>query len=174
VVPIRKALGIRTFFNMLGPLVNPCRPKRQLVGVFNLHLARLYGYLLQRKEIQFRVVHSLDGYDEVSLTGPFKQLTPQGERIHTPKDLGFEQHPAQALFGGERVEDAARIFTQILDGEGTHAQEQVVLANATLALQTAAPQESLETSREKAKESLQHGHAKRALQTLIACTQTHT
>lgn len=110
VAPVRKALGVRTFFNMLGPLVNPVMPKRQLLGVYNLKLARLYYYLYQQTDAEFAVVHSLDGYDEISLTGEFKVITRNGENLYTPEELGFERCTEAQLDGGDTVEAAARIL----------------------------------------------------------------
>ena len=134
VAPVRRELGMKTFFNMLGPMVNPSFPKKQLVGVFSLELARLYAYLYQQTDTQFVIVHSLDGYDEISLTGPFKMITPRGEQILRPEDLGLSTHAPEALSGGGSVEDAARIFLTILSGQGTPAQHEAAVANAGLAL----------------------------------------
>ena len=134
VAPVRRELGMKTFFNMLGPMVNPSFPKKQLVGVFSLELARLYAYLYQQTDTQFVIVHSLDGYDEISLTGPFKMITPQGEQLLRPEDLGLSIHAPKALSGGNSVEDAARIFLDVLSGRGTPAQHEAAVANAGVAL----------------------------------------
>src|SRR6201995_986244 len=120
--PIRKNLGIRTFFNMLGPMVNPACPKFQLVGVYNLEMARVYNYLLQQAEGRFTIIHSLDGYDEISLTGDTKVITNGGERIYAPEELGKRMVNATDIYGGNTVEEAAKIFTRILKVEGTWAQ----------------------------------------------------
>ncbi len=135
VAPIRRDLGVKTFFNMLGPMVNPSFPKKQLVGVFSLELARLYGYLYQKTDKHFVILHALDGYDEVSLTGGFKKITNLKEEIVTPEELGMKTIRQEQIFGGETVADSARIFEQILKGEGTEAQSNVVIANAAMALQ---------------------------------------
>src|SRR5438552_1300583 len=132
--PIRKNLGMRTFFNMLGPMVNPAAPKFQLVGVYSLEMARIYNYLLQQTDRAFTIIHGLDGYDEISLTNDTKVITNSGEKIMTPEQLGKRMVSAQDINGGNSVEEAAKIFTTILKGEGTWAQNAVVLANAAMAL----------------------------------------
>ena len=167
VAPIRGELGVKTFFNMLGPLVNPCQPKKQLVGVFSLELARLYSYLMQNNSTAFAIVHSLDGYDEVSLTGRFKAITSSGELLLTPEDLGISCIAEDDIYGGETIEEARKIFLSILNGTGTPAQKNVVLANAGLALSTA-KNLSIEDSFAMAKESLESGKALQALEKLIA------
>lgn len=137
VAPIRRALQLKTFFNMLGPLVNPCMPKRQIVGVFNLALLRMYGYLFQNSDKQFCVLHALDGYDEISLTGATKAITKHGEHLIRPADFGLKPLTAKAIGGGNSIEDAAAIFTAVLNDEATTAQKQVVCANAGTAIATA-------------------------------------
>lgn len=134
VAPIRKELGVKTFFNMLGPMVNPAFPPKQLVGVFSLELARQYGYLYQRTDKDFIVLHDLQGYDEISLTGPFKFFSNDGEYQFEPEDLGLPVVAADEIGGGETVEEAANIFMKILSGSGTAAQNNVVIANAGMAL----------------------------------------
>ncbi|MBX2944990.1 MAG: anthranilate phosphoribosyltransferase [Cyclobacteriaceae bacterium] len=134
VAPIRKELGVKTFFNMLGPMVNPAFPKRQLVGVFSLELARQYGYLYQGSDKDFIILHALDGYDEVSLTGPFKFFSNAGERVASPDDLGLPQLSYADIRGGETVEESASIFLKILEGNGTEQQNAAVIANAAMAL----------------------------------------
>src|SRR4029077_1413721 len=119
---IRKNLGIRTFFNMLGPLVNPASPKFQLIGVYNLEMARVYSYLLQKSGSSFAIIHSLDGYDELSLTGDARVITNDGDRMMTPEILGKLMVSPSDIYGGNSVEEAARIFQQILKGKGTWAQ----------------------------------------------------
>ncbi|MFK8104619.1 MAG: anthranilate phosphoribosyltransferase [Saprospiraceae bacterium] len=163
VAPIRRQLGIKTFFNMLGPLVNPGKPKNQLVGVFNLELARLYHYLFQQTEKKFTIIHALDGYDEISLTGPFKVKTKETERLLLPKDIGRQQLTPESLFGGDTVASAADIFMKILNAEGTMSQNEVVLANSGMAIQCMRPDLSLADCMEEAKESLL---GKKALQQL--------
>ncbi|MGB3779952.1 MAG: anthranilate phosphoribosyltransferase [Tunicatimonas sp.] len=134
VAPVRRELGMKTFFNMLGPMVNPSFPKKQLVGVFSLELARLYAYLYQQTNTRFVIVHALDGYDEISLTGPFKMITPRGEQLLRSDDLGLSTHAPEDLFGGSSVEDAARIFLDVLSNRGTLAQHEAAVANAGVAL----------------------------------------
>ena len=137
VAPIRKELGVKTFFNMLGPMVNPSFPKKQLVGVFSLELARLYGYLYQETEGKFSILHALDGYDEISLTGPFKMISNSGEKLYNPENIGLSKLAAESIKGGDTVEESAKIFENVLRGKGEKAQNQVVIANAAAALVTA-------------------------------------
>ena len=134
VARIRKELGFRTFFNMLGPMVNPARPAYQLVGVYNLEMARIYNYLLQQTGKPFTIIHGLDGYDEISLTNDSKVITQNGEKIMTPEQLGKRTVAASDIQGGLSVEESANMFLKILKGEGTWAQHAVVLANAAMAL----------------------------------------
>jgi len=140
VAPIRRALGVKTFFNMLGPLTNPANPKFQAVGVFSLELARLYGYLYQNSGKRYNILHSLDGYDEISLTGDFKAIANDGEHYFAVEDLGFEKLSAEDLHGGETVDEAAAIFKKIIQGDGTAAQNRVVLANAAFGIKTLRPE----------------------------------
>jgi len=166
--PIRKNLGVRTFFNMLGPMVNPAFPKFQLVGVYNLEMARIYNYLLQQTEGTFTIIHSLDGYDEISLTNDTKVITNEGEKIMTPEQLGKRMVEATDISGGATVEEAAKIFLQILHGEGTWAQNAVVLANAAMALHCTGNYQTYDDAYHAAVESLESGKAKRVLQKLVA------
>lgn len=166
--PIRKALGIRTFFNMLGPMVNPAFPTTQLVGVYNLEMARIYNYLLQQTGGRFTIIHSLDGYDEISLTGDTKVITNGGERIATPEELGKRMVNATDIYGGNTVEEAARLFTRILKGEGSWAQSAVVLANAAMALYSAGGFAAYDSAYATAVESLESGKAYGALEKLIS------
>lgn len=165
--PIRKELGVKTFFNLLGPMVNPAQPKTQLVGVFSLELARLYAYLYQRTDKQFMVLHSLDGYDEISLTGSFKAISNKTETLMTPADLGFDTVTPAALSGGETADDAARIFLNVLTNEGTSAQTHAVLANAAMALLTAEKVTTPADAVAMARESLESGRAKEAFEKLM-------
>ena len=167
VAPIRRELGVKTFFNMLGPLVNPCQPKKQLVGVFSLELARLYSYLMQNSRASFAIVHSLDGYDEISLTGRFKAITSQGEYLLTPEEMNLNTVTETDIYGGETIEEARTIFLNILNNKGTEAQQQVVLANASMAL-SVAKNLSVDEGYAMAKESLESGSARQALEKLIA------
>jgi anthranilate phosphoribosyltransferase len=136
VAPIRKELGVKTFFNMLGPMVNPAQPKNQIVGVFSLELARLYAYLYQQTDKNYTIIHAVDGFDEVSLTCDFKTFSKKGETLNKIAELGFEEISENEIQGGDTVESSAHIFTNILNGEGTTAQMNVVLCNAALAIQT--------------------------------------
>ncbi len=165
--PVRKELGMKTFFNMLGPMVNPAFPKNQLVGVFNLELARLYGYLYQNTDKNFVILHSLDGYDEVSLTGNFKMITNGREEVLRPEDLGLSQVTEAQLHGGESVADAAEIFQSILNNKGTQAQNHAVLANAGLAIATG-KQIGIAEGVAQAKESLESGKALASFKKFIA------
>lgn len=159
VAPVRKALGVRTFFNMLGPLVNPVIPKYQLLGVYNLPLLRLYSYTFQENRTGFAVVHSLDGYDEISLTSDFKVVTSNNEKIYTPESLGFSRCKERDLDGGNTPEEAAKIFDQVLTGNATEAQTACVIANAGFAIQVMEPQKTLEECIALARESLQSKQA---------------
>lgn len=159
VAPIRKELGVKTFFNMLGPMANPAFPKYQLVGVFSLELARKYAYLYQKSDKQFVILHSLDGYDEISLTGVFKYFYNEGEQLAEPEDLGLSALTYAEIAGGNTVEDSARIFLNILEGRGTTAQNSAVVANAGMALYCADQKSGLINAIAKAKETLESGKA---------------
>lgn len=167
VAPIRKELGVKTFFNMLGPMVNPAFPKRQLVGVFNLELARQYGYLYQETDKQFVVLHALDGYDEISLTGPFKYFFNKGERVAGPDDLGLPQLSYSDIAGGTTVEESASIFMKVLEGKGTPGQNAAVIANAAMALFCADQHSGISSAVAKATESLMSGKAHLAFKRLL-------
>lgn len=164
--PIRKHLGVRTFFNMLGPMVNPALPKYQLVGVYNLEMARIYNYLLQQGSSAFTIIHSLDGYDEISLTGDIKVITNAGEKIYSAEDLGKRTVHPMDIHGGNSVEEAAKIFLAILKGNGSWAQNAVVLANAAMALQCTGKYTSYDECYQVAVESLESGRAYQSLQKL--------
>lgn len=167
VAPVRKSLAVRTFFNILGPLVNPVMPKYQLLGVYNLPLLRLYCYTFQANNTQFAVVHSLDGYDEVSLTGEFKVATNGNEKIYTPESIGLARCSEASLYGGETPEEAARIFDQVMRNTATEAQINAVVANAAFAIQVIEPQKSIEECIAIARESLASGKALNALKTFV-------
>ncbi len=167
VAPVRKALAVKTFFNMLGPLVNPCLPHLQLAGVYSLELARQYAYLYQQTGQRFMVIHSLDGYDEVSLTGAFKCFDNRGENIYHPEDLGLLTVSPTELSGGSSVEAAARIFLDILRGHGSPAQKAVVTANAGMALYALAPEKGITAAIEQAREALESGKAFKTFQKLL-------
>ena len=136
VAPIRRELGVKTFFNMLGPMVNPSFPQNQMVGVFSLELARLYGYLYQNTDKNYAILHDIAGYDEISLTGKAKVITNKEDKIFTPSDLQIKTISQEDIKGGLTVKDSAKIFMDILSGKGTEAQNNVVCANAGLAIAT--------------------------------------
>jgi anthranilate phosphoribosyltransferase len=166
--PIRRNLGMRTFFNMLGPLVNPARPGVQLIGVYNLEMARIYNYILQQSTLKYTIVHSLDGYDEISLTNDTKVITHAGEQMLSPIDLGKRLVSQEDIYGGDTVAEAASIFLKILNGNGTWAQNAVVLANAAMALYSTGDFNNYEESYQLAVESLESGKAFQTFQQLIA------
>ena len=165
VAPIRKDLGVKTFFNILGPMVNPSFPKNQMVGVFNLELARMYAYLYQKTNTNFNVLHSLDGYDEISLTGNTKSISNKSEIMISAEDFGLKKLNQIDIIGGTTIAESSKIFTAILSGKGTEAQTNVVCANAGMAIATVnncSPIEGFEL----AKESLLSGKASEKLKKL--------
>ena len=163
VAPVRKSLGVRNFFNVLGPLVNPVQPRHQMLGVYNLAMSRLYSYIYQAENKRFSIVHSLDGYDEISLTDSFKVVSNRGEQLFSPADLGFETIPQESLSGGDTPEEASQIFRQVLAAEGTEAQMNAVLANAAFGIQTIEQLKPIGECLEIAKDAL---YGKKALRTL--------
>jgi anthranilate phosphoribosyltransferase len=165
---IRKNLGIRTFFNMLGPLANPAYPKFQLIGVFSLEMARLYTYFLQQVDSNFVIIHGLDGYDEISLTGDTRVISNEGDRVMTPEQLGKRMVSPSDIYGGNSPEEAAKIFLQILQGNGSWAQNAVVLANAAMALYCTGTYKNYEIAFGRAVESLESGKAFEGFKTLIS------
>lgn len=167
VAGIRRELGIRTFFNMLGPLVNPAFAQHQLIGVYSLEMARVYNYLFQQTDKKFVIVHSLDGYDEISLTADTKVITNAGEQDWTPEQLGKRKVHPEDIYGGNTVEEAAKIFMKILKGEGTWAQNSVVLANAAMGLYSLGKHKSYDDAFAAAVESLESGNAHKAFKKLI-------
>lgn len=164
---IRKNLGVRTFFNMLGPMVNPASPSYQLVGVYNLEMARIYNYMLQQGDTAFTIIHSLDGYDEISLTGDTKIITSKGEKIMTAEALGKRTVLPADIYGGNSTEEAAAIFLKIIKGQGSWAQNAVVLANAAMALHCTEKYKDYESCYQLAVESLEGGKAYQSLKTLM-------
>lgn len=166
--PIRRNIGVRTFFNMLGPIVNPAQPKYQLIGVYNLEMARIYNYVLQSLGKEFTLINSLDGYDEISLTTDTKIVTNKGEFTMTPYQLGKKRVMAQDLTGGATVEEAASIFKNIIQGKGTWSQNAVVLANAAMALNLTGKYKNYEQAYQAAVVSLESGAANNCLQKLIS------
>ena len=167
VAHVRKNLGIRTFFNMLGPMVNPASPKYQLVGVYNLEMARVYNYLLQQGNSAFTIIHGLDGYDEISLTGDTRVITSDGEKTLNAEELGKRTVSPADIYGGSSVEESAKIFMAILKGEGTWAQNAVVLANSAMALQCTGKYKNYDECYQLAVESLESGRAYQSLQKII-------
>ena len=170
VAPIRKELGVKTFFNMLGPMVNPSFPKNQLLGVYNLEILRLYSFLYQKTDKNYNIVYALDGYDEISLTGKAKLISNHSETLFSPKDLGLKTIKPSEIFGGDSIKEAANLFVNIIDGKGTEAQNNVVCTNAGLAIATSR-QIAHSEGFELAKESLLSGKAKQSLDKLIALSK---
>jgi anthranilate phosphoribosyltransferase len=171
VAQIRKNIGFRTFFNMLGPMVNPANPQYQLVGVYNLEMARIYNYLLQQTGRAFTIIHGLDGYDEISLTNDTKVITQNGERVLSAEELGKRTVSPSDITGGNSVEDSANTFLKILKGKGSWAQNAVVLANASMALQCTGDYKNYDEAYNAAVESLEGGKAYQQLQKLISLQQ---
>lgn len=162
VAPVRRSLGVRTFFNILGPLISPAKPHYQCLGVYNLKMMRLYSYIYQNLGVQYSVVHSLDGYDEISLTDNCKISNNSGEYVFTPEQLGFSRLQQADLSGGETIEDAAAIFMNVLDNKATLAQRSAVIVNSAIAIQTRNPIKPFEQCKAEATESLESGSAKHA------------
>lgn len=162
VAPARKQLGLLgspTCFNLLGPLVNPCRPNHQLLGVANLDQMRLYGQVYKKMNIKFGIVTSSDGYDEISLTSDFKVLSNNQERVFTPEEIGMKRYAQKELFGGDTIDEAKVIFDNVLQNSATEAQTNVVITNAAFAIQVLSPEKSLEECLGMARESLESGKA---------------
>lgn len=159
VAPIRKALAVKTFFNLLGPLVNPARPRRQCLGVYDLKMSRLYEYIYQKTGIDFSIVYSLDGYDELSLTGDMKITGNEGGLIYTPGDFGLPAAKAEDLYGGETPEQAAKIFDSVLENKSTESQKNVVIANTAVAIRVIDKKLSLKDAVSIARESIESGRA---------------
>ncbi|MCR8556356.1 anthranilate phosphoribosyltransferase [Mucilaginibacter sp. BJC16-A38] len=168
VAPIRRELGVKTFFNMLGPLVNPVKPKNQLVGVFNLELARVYAYLYQKSDVKYTIVNALEGYDEVSLTCDFKTFSGAGEKINSIEALGFAKLNPSEILGGSSVSESADIFVEVLNNKATSAQTNVVLCNAALAINTINPKKSFADCFYEAEASLIGKKALKSFETLVA------
>lgn len=171
VAHVRKALGVRNVFNMLGPIVNPIQPPYNLLGVFNLKMARMYKYIFQQRQSHFTILHNLDGYDEISLTAPFKLISNHSEQIITPQEVGMSMVMPEELNGGNTPEDAAKIFLSILENQATQAQKDVVIANAAIAIQTINPHLSLEEAIHQATTSID---SKRALNTFKKFVQLNS
>lgn len=171
VASVRKALEVRTLFNLLGPLINPCLPEYQLLGVADLGQMRLYTNTLQRLGIGFAVVNNLDGYDEISLTDEFKVMTNRYETIYRPSDLGFPVTRQEELYGGNTPEAAARIFDNVLENQATRAQTDCVLINASFAIQAIEPMKPIEECVAIARESLESGKALQTFRRFIELNQ---
>lgn len=163
----RKELGVRSFFNMLGPLVNPAAPAYSLLGVYNLALLRLYNYTYQHLGANFAVVHSLDGYDEISLTSDFKVVTAHNEKIYTPESLGFGRIAQSEIYGGDSIASAADIFLKVLSGRATSAQSDCVVVNAAFAIRVICPERTIEDCIAQAQEAIRSGAAMSAFKKFI-------
>ena len=168
VAPVRKALGVRTFFNMLGPVVNPIKPKRTVLGVFNLKMARLYSYMYQQTDVDYSIVHGLDGYDEISLTGDFKIINKHEEKIYSPEQIGLERCTEAELDGGTTPQEAAKIFDNIINNTATKAQKNAVIANAATGIQTINSDKTIEDCIAEARESLESGRTKETFLKFLA------
>lgn len=166
---IRKDFGIKTFFNMLGPLVNPASPSHQLVGVFNLKLMRLYNYIFEEEGQKHIILHGMDGFDEISLTSQTKIISSRdGISIIEANNFGMPVYEQKDIYGGETIEDAKEIFLNILSNKSTQAQKDVVLANSAMAIDCFKEVSDIEASLEEAKQSLESGKAMNALKNAIA------
>lgn len=160
VAPIRKQLKVRTFFNMLGPIVNPIKNKKSVLGVFSLKMARMYQYMYQRTDVDFTIIHGLDGYDEISLTDDFKVISPKRENIYSPEGLGLQKYKAEELYGGDTTEEAAKIFMDVIENRATQAQKDVVAINAAFGLHTICRDKALSECLEEARASMESGKLK--------------
>ena len=168
VVPVRKALRVRTFFNLLGPLINPARPRYQLFGTYDREVSRIYDYILQSEpDREYTIVHALDGYDEVSLTEGVSVRGRRSQAILYPEDFSLPRLPPQSLYGGETPAEGKAIFLAVLEGKATSAQESVVCANAGLAIRVIKPEQSLPDCVAEARESLRSGRARDVLHKLL-------
>ena len=166
VAPVRKELGLKTFFNMLGPMVNPSMPKKQVVGVYNLELARIYNYLYQTTDINYNIIHSIDGYDEISLTKGTKVYSRESEFILDSKDFSLKDIDSKNIRGGKDIESSSKIFMDVLNGEASNDQENVVCANASLAIAISKNISIIEAF-DKAKESIKTKNALKCFNELI-------
>ena len=164
--PIRKELGVKTFFNMLGPMVNPSFPKNQLVGVFSLELTRMYAYLYQNTTTNYSILHGLSGFDEISLTDEVKIITNTSENILKPKDFQLPTIELEKIKGGNTTDEAAQIFYDVISGKGSEEQKNVVCVNAAIAIQTV-NKNSFDEAFSQARESLESGKAFGKLKRLI-------
>ncbi len=167
VAPVRKSLKVKTFFNILGPMVNPGRPGNQLIGVFNEEVMNLYNDVYKESDIKYCIVHCLNGYDEISLTGDFRYISNDSDEILSPEDLNLKRASHNDLFGGNTVEEAADIFDSILNGNGSESQNNVVVSNAAMGLKCYYKDKSLEDCLDISRESLFSRKAFEALRKLI-------
>ncbi len=165
--PVRKSLKIKTFFNMLGPMVNPAKPQNQIVGVFDEEVLEQYHLVYKELGVNYYILYSLDGYDEISLTGKFRAISKGEDKVYSPTDLKLSQVKPEDLFGGNTIEEARAIFTSILEGNGTKAQQEAVLANAAFALKCYSPEKSLNECIAIARDSINDGKALEVLNRLI-------
>lgn len=165
--PVRKSLKVKTFFNLLGPMVNPSQPKNQIVGVYNTEVQNLYNLVYKKLDVNYYILFSLDGYDEISLTGDFRAISAHDDKIYSPESIGFGKVMPDELFGGNSVSEAAEIFKTVLEGNGTNAQANAVLANAGFAIKTIESSKSIEDCIEIARESLEGKKALEVLKKLI-------
>jgi len=168
---VRKALKVKTLFNMMGPIINPSFTKNQLVGVYDLDVMDLYHQVFKESGQNYIIVNSLDGYDEISLTGDARFVSNQTEDNLSPADFGFETVSQEELFGGETVDEAATIFKSVLEGTGTQAQQNVVIANAALGIKCVFPVKSLIDCVAEASESLKSKKALSAFKKLMELNQ---
>lgn len=168
VAPIRKNLGVRTFFNIMGPLINPARPNAQVLGVYDLEVARNYNYLFQHTDKNYAIVYSHEGYDEISLTGDTRVIDTNGEKDYSPEDLGLPQVSPQSISGGKSIAEAKAILLNVLKGEAPESTTAVTLANAAMGIKCAEIYQTYEDCLAAAKESIASGSAYRSLQNLIA------
>jgi anthranilate phosphoribosyltransferase len=167
VAPVRKSLKVKTFFNILGPMINPCRPKNQLVGVFSEEVMNLYNDVYKDTDISYCIVYCLNGYDEISLTGNFRIISKDSDKILSPEDMNLKRTGHDDLFGGNTAREAARVFNNIINGNGTEAHNSVVIANAAMGLKCIYGNKSVEECVEQARESLLGKKALGALKKLI-------
>ena len=165
--PTRKALQIPTCFNLLGPLVNPSRPAYQSLGVANLDQMRLYQNVYQKLGIGYTIVNSLDGYDEISLTGEFKITSNSEEKVYSPSIVGLPVAKPEEIYGGSTKEEAMKIFDNVLQNKATESQKNVVIANSAFAIQTIEQQKSISECIEIAKESIESGRAYNTLKKFV-------
>ncbi len=168
---IRTELGIRTFFNFLGPLVNPIQPNLQLTGVFNLKVARLYKDILTNERKAFNIVHSMDGYDEVSLTAPVKLFSETSEQLLYPEELTGQIIVEDDLFGGHNIQESEKIFRAIIEGKGSAIQNEVIKINTALGIKCFKPELLIEEAQKEAEEILKSGKVAQIVKNVIKISQ---